>query len=300
MRRVETSSAFPSAHVFPGGLLSEQDGPTAGALDPLRHRDSSAYRLGAIRECFEETGILLARSHKSVDQLLLIEEHEKQLSRLAIHSGTVRFHDWLARQGGQADTGGLIPFSRWITPIHLQKRFTTQMYIYMLPMEQPLASRYAVKENQNVAMVPTTDGGLENTAVEFAPVERWLERARSNEIVLFPPQVYLLQLLAPLLNDCGASNSNLQRQRVAVMRFLSTSVDASGTTWNDLCICPKAATKLIDGRMLLDLKSPGPELEGHGRSGDHSRVILAMFTKEGPRNVEVRSSNQKDRYTGKL
>jgi len=43
-----------------------------------------------------------------------------------------------------------------------------------------------------------------------------------------------------------------------------------------------------DGRSVLALDKPGPELKDSGRGGDKDRVVLVKFGKEGPRNVEVR------------
>lgn len=43
-----------------------------------------------------------------------------------------------------------------------------------------------------------------------------------------------------------------------------------------------------DGRSVLGLDYPGPELEGTGRGGDKERVVVVRFGKEGPRDVEVR------------
>ena len=43
-----------------------------------------------------------------------------------------------------------------------------------------------------------------------------------------------------------------------------------------------------DGRSVLALDKPGQELEGSGRSGDSDRVVLVRFSKEGPRDVDVR------------
>ena len=43
-----------------------------------------------------------------------------------------------------------------------------------------------------------------------------------------------------------------------------------------------------DGRSVLALDKPGPELKGSGRGGDARRVVLVRFSKEGPRDVDVR------------
>jgi hypothetical protein len=43
-----------------------------------------------------------------------------------------------------------------------------------------------------------------------------------------------------------------------------------------------------DGRSVLALDKPGPELKDSGRRGDEKRVVLVKFRKEGPRSLEVR------------
>ena len=58
--------------------------------------------------------------------------------------------------------------------------------------------------------------------------------------------------------------------------------------WTDKCISPiSLMRKRTDGRVVLGLDKPGPELEGTGRRGDAERVVLVEFKKEGPRKVEV-------------
>lgn len=47
-----------------------------------------------------------------------------------------------------------------------------------------------------------------------------------------------------------------------------------------------------DGRSVLGLGKPGPELKDSGRGGDEKRVVLVNFRKEGPRDVEVREKSE--------
>lgn len=47
-----------------------------------------------------------------------------------------------------------------------------------------------------------------------------------------------------------------------------------------------------DGRLVLGLDKPGPELAGSGRGGDRERVVLVEFAKGGPRRVEVRGREE--------
>jgi len=104
LHRVRTSSSFPSAHVFPGGNLSSpQDGemPPPGSAE--RHIDGLAYRIGAIRECFEESGILLAKAQGG--GLLELEQSVREKGRRDIHAQKIGFLEWVKEQGGVVDTG---------------------------------------------------------------------------------------------------------------------------------------------------------------------------------------------------
>lgn len=104
LQRVKTSSSFPSAHVFPGGNVSAaHDGFVPGPDQPGRHEDGPAYRLAAIRETFEESGILLARG--SNGGILAVGEKEREEARKQIHRGDVKFLEWLESKGGKPDTG---------------------------------------------------------------------------------------------------------------------------------------------------------------------------------------------------
>jgi len=296
LHRVRTSSSFPSAHVFPGGnLASSQDGAIPSLTHPQRHEDGPAYRIGAIRECFEESGLLLAQ-RRGVDGggLLEVSDAERDRARKEIHAGKLKFSDWVESLGGVVDSQGLIPFTRWVTPTTMPKRFTTQMYIYFLPISQASLSGSAlslVSKKEAVIPIPTSDGGLEHTTALFAPLSTWLKQARQNEIILFPPQYYLMHLLAPFLK--GGNESTLQEQRDQVISFLNSENDGSGVKWADKVISPIfLAKRKADGRSVLGLDKPGPELENSGRGGDKDRVVLVGFSKDGPRNVEVRSRKE--------
>jgi hypothetical protein len=178
----------------------------------------------------------------------------------------------------------LLPFTRWITPTNIPKRFTTQMYIYFLPLHSPTSIT-----KENVIPIPTSDGGLEHTAALFAPCSTWLSQARKNEIILFPPQFYLMHLLSPFLYPTSPSvESELQAQREKVVEFLEIE-EGNGIKWADKVMSPIGLMMLkSDGRSVLGLEKPGPELKGSGRGGDAERVVLVRFSKEGPRDVDVR------------
>ena len=293
LHRVRTSSAFPSAHVFPGGNISDfHDGSVPAEGDKLRHIDSEAYRLAAIRETFEESGILLARNN-GFGRLIEVPDADREEGRKLIHAEKVDFRKWLAAKGGRADLDGLIPFTRWITPVGVPKRFTTQMYLYFLPLAPTDPYRAAGEADPlgssapSMIPVPTHDGGLEHTAAQFLPAREWMRMAQAGEIILFPPQFFLLHLISQHLDvgESEAATSELAKRRSALKEFVKTGEPA----WGDKCISPtRFMSRKEDGRQVLGLDKPGPELRGSDRKGEFDRVVLVDFRKEGPRKVDVR------------
>ncbi|KAH6651307.1 hypothetical protein F5144DRAFT_544239 [Chaetomium tenue] len=340
LHRVHTSSSFASAHVFPGGNLSSfQDGPLPAANSPALHDDGPAYRLAAIRETFEESGILLAKKIGQPRELGLLQvpDYIREAGRKLVHGNTVRFTEWLRDQGGEPDVDNLLPFTRWITPPGPPKRFTTQMYLYMLPLTLPSTTSELLQENQAVIPAPTHDGGLEHTAAAFDNTHTWLARARAGDIILFPPQFYLLHLISdffppppppptptptpPTTTEPTPATPNTppttahRDQRAALLAFLARTPtapvldwDAAANTraipWSRKVMSPSMLfVRRRDGRVVLALDKPGAELRGTGRGGDAERVVLVRFEGGGPREVEVRGRGEvveEERRGGKL
>ncbi|KAK5055279.1 hypothetical protein LTR84_013029 [Exophiala bonariae] len=285
LHRVQTSSAFPSAHVFPGGNLEASDGalPTS-PTDINRHIDSIAYRTGAIRELFEETGILLARASRTAPSLLSVSREQRQAGRHAVHSSQTDFKTWLRSVSADAvlDTDRLLPFTHWVTPPNVPKRFSTQMYVYFVGLE----------ELGNPSVRATGDQ-IETMAPEWARAADWLRRARSGEIILFPPQFLLLFLISEIfdgnLQGEKESDEEILRKREELTHLIETGGTGGGTPpWKDKFISPiGAAPDKTNNRQLLKLDQPGPELKDSGLRGEMDRVVFVNFSKEGPRQVEV-------------
>ncbi|KAK3341895.1 hypothetical protein B0T25DRAFT_511354 [Lasiosphaeria hispida] len=298
LRRVQTSTSFASAHVFPGGNLSSfHEGGPLNLEAPEAHQDNELYRLAAVRETFEESGIVLACQRDGSGPLHL-PSSVIEAGRKEVQASRIRFPDWLATVGGIPDTASLTPFTRWITPLNMPKRFTTQMYLYPLPLSSPSPS------HESIMPTPTHDGGIEHTAAAFDDARSWLARARAGEVILFPPQYYLLHLVSELLTgppptDVLDTTGYYQAQRDALMAFLRTTPvvgreggkvhRTAGIPWADKVMSPAVIfTRGADGRVVLGLDKPGPELERSERGGDWERVVLVRFGKGGPREMEVR------------
>lgn len=280
--------------------------------------------MAAVRETFEECGILLAKSKKTGKLFTEISDEEREEGRKAIHSGKIKFADLLEQWGAEPDTESLIPFTRWITPPNVPKRFTTQMYIYFLPLGSVSPTKKAAptgtppaagiqEEDELVIPKPTHDGGIEHTAARFLPPNKWIDLARQNRIILFPPQFFLTLLLAPYLSSAVTSPSSplpsvsdLQLERENCLDFLGKPRTYEGSPevpFSEACISPIVLGKGQYGEQgqdgvggvdkhtaVLVLDGPGKEVEsqGHGRRGIREWVVTTKFKGEGPRDVDVR------------
>jgi len=150
-----------------------------------------------------------------------------------------------------------------------------------------------------VIPTPTHDVGIEHTAARFLPPSAWLSRARANKIILFPPQFFLLYLIAPFLSPENTSTTlgteELEQQRM----LLNSFIKAGEPPWGKKVISPQAVGKRKkDGQGVLTLDYTGHELEGSDRKGDSERVVLVSFKKEGPRDVEVMLRSDLEAETG--
>ncbi|CAG7926469.1 unnamed protein product [Penicillium olsonii] len=290
LHRVKTSSSFASAHVFPGGNLSTQDGPCPPPEDLGRHEDSPSYRRAAIRELFEESGILLAKNRNS-GKMIAVDEPTREAGRRLIHQNKATFDEWLKEQDAHAqpDIDQLIPFTRWITPTNVPKRYTTQMYLYFLPLptdvDKSVLAELPTEGERDELESPTSDGGIEVTEAQFLPASEWINRAQKAEIILFPPQFLLLHLVSAFLDKeprVGAS-LEMQKRRQQLVEF----VHSGSPSWAQKCISPKMLQMTGDGRSVLGLSEPGPELKGTDRKGESERVVIVRFKKGSAREVEV-------------
>jgi 8-oxo-dGTP pyrophosphatase MutT (NUDIX family) len=119
LRRPGGADFAPGAHVFPGGSVHAEDRLLG---DPLRG--------AAVRELFEELGILLARGPRG-----MAGEPEAERIRLRLSHG-VSFPTALKEAHLEPALDGLSYFARWVTPEQLRRRFDTRFYLALLPAGQ--------------------------------------------------------------------------------------------------------------------------------------------------------------------
>jgi 8-oxo-dGTP pyrophosphatase MutT (NUDIX family) len=139
VRNAKTAFAG-GALVFPGGSVDQADhdlaGDIAGAY-PHMTVEGLALRIAAIRETFEESGVLLAQTG---DGTPIAPDRVAELMAACRGSDGPDF--WAAiREGGlMPAVDSLVPFARWITPPIRPKRFDTHFFIAAAPSGQSLAN----------------------------------------------------------------------------------------------------------------------------------------------------------------
>ncbi len=140
----EPAAAFvPGAWVFPGGrvdrsdadklLLARLDGldaeTAARRLDlPWSEPPAVAYYVAALREAFEETGILVARDEEGASPPTAGEDPTVDALRDHLMGHRARFHEVLDRLGCRLDGAAVEYMAHWITPEVEPRRFDTRFF----------------------------------------------------------------------------------------------------------------------------------------------------------------------------
>jgi 8-oxo-dGTP pyrophosphatase MutT (NUDIX family) len=181
------SVTFPGVHAFPGGVVDPSDAAAPGAALPADQRWAGApdgddpatalpFWVAAVRELFEEVGVLLAtRGGRAIEGPL---EAEVLALRDQLHArdglATV-----LARIDAVPATHALYAFARWVTPSVNPRRFDTRFLVGRMPRGQE----------------PCPDGTETESCTWYTP-EGALAAYLAGDIELIPPTVRTLDDLA--------------------------------------------------------------------------------------------------------
>lgn len=135
-RQVDFASG---ALVFPGGKLARGDWDVRARCRGVEALDDQtlALSVGAIREAFEESGVLLARPIGS-EQMLSAAETSRlgDVYRKALDRGEIGIGEMLEREQLELACDALTPFAHWVTPAMLPKRFDTYFFLAHAPSDQ--------------------------------------------------------------------------------------------------------------------------------------------------------------------
>lgn len=193
------------ALVFPGGKSAPGDHDPAwaehaigwSALDAVQ----APLRLAAIREVFEEAGVLLAKRRDGAP--LDVSTCSLEL-RQSVDRGETPFLDVVRSLEAQVDLTALTVFARWITPKLTPKRFDTWFYIVEAPEDQ----------------LAVCDGRETVDAVWIEPAEALRLGAAGQRKVIFPTRMNL-QLLA----EAGGADDALARARARTLVTVEPQVE---------------------------------------------------------------------------
>ena len=218
LRRTLASTFVAGAFVFPGGVVDEQDRsqdatdicrgrPGAEADDMLGVVGALAYWAAAVRECFEEAGILLARNEDDQAASIASEAASSRFDahRRAVHCGERAFSDVLRQEGLHVPAGTIHPWSRWITPIGGPRRYDTRFFVCQAPDHQ-------IECHDEVEMMESRWMRPNDALRQFA----------DGEIVLIFPTVKSLRALARFETVADLLDAAAQRGTIpAVLPRLS-------------------------------------------------------------------------------
>jgi len=188
MKRHGLSDVLGGAYVFPGGKVDAAD----AELDMAAHLDqplqalhaglhetdisdstAAALYVAALREAFEESGVLFAQGHAAPAPAALAA---------ALLRGGQGFNAMLAQLALRLQTRSILPWSRWITPTRpsvMNKRFDTRFFVAAVPSGQ-VARHDDFETTESIWLSPRAA----------------LQQYWAGQIELAPPQIMSLAHLA--------------------------------------------------------------------------------------------------------
>jgi 8-oxo-dGTP pyrophosphatase MutT (NUDIX family) len=232
MRRGSNQAFMGGAHVFPGGRLDGTDrdpelaGFTGGfgpaeAKGLLQQEDlPAAAALGlfmaAIRETFEEAGILLARDHRSSEVVDLSDRGTAarfSAYRLELHASRMTLADLARREGLLYAPDLLTPYARWITPAdeYGSRRFDARFFLAKLP-EGQLAAHDRMELTDSRWLTPAAA----------------LKDHAAGRIVLMPPTLKTVEELLPFFTTSELMAAAVLKRLEAILPEAFRTADGFG------------------------------------------------------------------------
>lgn len=193
MKRPGTMKFAAGAYVFPGGRVDEADSDPRigwhgtspeefGAKLGASPGAARALVVAAVRETYEESGILLAGTPDG--EPVIPSGPEWDAACAAVRAGELSFPDLLAARGLVILADRIVPWARWITPVVEPRRYDTRFFAAAVPPGQTVDGHLA--EADKIAWTAPGDA---------------LAAAKAGEIMLLPPTIATLSEFAEASGD---------------------------------------------------------------------------------------------------
>ncbi|MGB0111585.1 MAG: hypothetical protein WBP59_00040 [Ilumatobacteraceae bacterium] len=184
LRRTANAVFGAGMYVFPGGRVDGVDG--ADEIAPFCHgldddtasaqlgieRGGLAYWVAAVRECFEEAGVLLASPRAGGPLMLRNEDRDE------VHDSSLLLVDLCRRDDLVMELSTTHYVDHWITPIGERRRFDTRFFLTEMPADQ----------------VPLHDDKETVDSLWVRPVDA-LRMQEAGELMMMPPTISNLRFL---------------------------------------------------------------------------------------------------------
>ena len=194
LQRTLSASFARGMYVFPGGRVDDADHGEAfepvcddadDAAVSIRlgvEHGGLAWMVAAVRECFEEAGVLLARPTDGADVVRFDTDDviaRFSAARHAVHAGELSLVDLCRTEQLQLLTNQMHFVDHWVTPVGERRRFDTRFFMARAPEAQ----------------VPLHDD-IETIASLWVRPDAALRMRSAGELNMFPPTVVSMQRLA--------------------------------------------------------------------------------------------------------
>ena len=194
LQRTMQAAFARGMYVFPGGRVDDAD--AAAEIEPycagLSDADASAllqvphgglaYWVAAIRECFEEAGILLARRASDADFVAFdttATTSRFNSLRTSVHDGSLSLLQLCRDEQLVLAVDQIKYVSHWITPVGEARRFDTRFFVARAPQDQS----------------PLHDDNETIDSLWVSP-DVALQRAKDGTLAMIPPTISNLEYLA--------------------------------------------------------------------------------------------------------
>jgi 8-oxo-dGTP pyrophosphatase MutT (NUDIX family) len=214
LRRNESSTFMPGAYVFPGGAVDAEDATVdiaSGMSDEVASERLSvtsgglAYYVAALRELFEEAGLLIACTNEGGEARFIEQSDLDRLSeqRRALNAGKLRFSDMMRAWGLRLDLHGVAYLAHWITPDGLPRRYDTRFFVALAPVGQ-LATHDAGETTANLwirpkdALVAHDHGDMEIMPPTRRNLELIVHFKKAHEVISYARSLGPVATVHPL------------------------------------------------------------------------------------------------------